>query len=470
MRWQVCEEREDEDERPSLTRLQDQCEDLQAQLSDLKQRSARFREPHSGGASPSSGPSKKQLEVSNERLRSLQRELKEVRSTLFETCAQTTSRSPSRKRKRESSPPSREGPHALFLMGLPGAGKSTVKRERMHPEDLDIEPDRFKSRHPKFSSCMGEETDEEVHRWSVRRAAEAFEDALAAPRKPSLVFDSSGSNAPWLGRRVRMAKNAGYKTELLWVDVPVEIALLRNRDRAIKGRWCPENVIMDKAHLMEGSFQELSREADTAERLQNWSKTGGELEAALEDLYFYPAPRTRPVSLRPGEEGYGEAPLGARSPSPSASSRRTIRIGPWKRNDEVTERKNARLAWMDSTYRGNREKFVLEEVLGGREVLVEPNKFPYHLPPGIEHWTIWRRQEMGHEELCEYIEGWLRAREPHNVIAWNYDDNRGRRTIDVWHVHIYFQGKDGQPPSFCKGSKSDRPQEVTKKGRSPCSV
>lgn len=358
-------------------------------------------------------------------------------------------------------------------MGLPGAGKTTVKRRRLHRRDVDIEPDAFKCRHPRYSHDMGEETDDEVHRWSVWRAAESFENVLASRRKPNLVFDSSGSNARWLGRKIALARRAGYTTELLWVDVPEEIALLRNRDRAARGsRWCPENVIMDKAKVLPDSFKELCKEVDSAERMQNWSERGGERPSAELDLYLYPAPRTRPPSLRPGESGYGEAPPGARSPSPTPSSMRNIRIGPWKRCDAVARRKSARLAYLDRTYNGNRERFVLERVLRRRDVLIEPNKFPYMLPPDIEHWTFWSRRDFNHRELCEYVEAWLDARKPHNVVAWNYDDNRGRRTIDVWHVHIYFQGKGGKPPTIGRMGDDKKQMSPAKHstGRSPCSV
>ncbi|CAJ1412336.1 unnamed protein product [Effrenium voratum] len=145
--------------------------------------------------------------------------------------------------------------------------------------------------------------------------------------------------------------------------------------------------------------------------MKNWSEGSGELEEAKEDLYFYPAPRTRPPALRPGMKHYGEAPDGARPPSPSATSRRKLRIGPWKRNDEVTRKKNARLMWMDRTYKGDREHYVDKHVLGSRDVLLERNRFPYQLPPGAEHWTIWSRKAMDHEELCSYVEepGWTRG-------------------------------------------------------------
>jgi len=355
------------------------------------------------------------------------------------------------------------GRRVLFLMGLPGAGKTTVKRQRLFADDVDIEPDSIKRRHHRFSEDMGEETDEEVHRWSVRRAVDEFEDAVRSRRRQNIVFDSSGSNASWLRHRIDLARRKGYVTELLWVDVPVEISLLRNRNRGFQhnrcGQFCPEKIILSKADVLERSFEELSRVVDVAERMKNWSEGSGELEEAKEDLYFYPAPRTRPPALRPGMKHYGEAPDGARPPSPSATSRRKLRIGPWKRNDEVTRKKNARLMWMDRTYKGDREHYVDKHVLGSRDVLLERNRFPYQLPPGAEHWTIWSRKAMDHEELCSYVEAWLDARQPHQVVSWNYDDNRGRRTINIWHVHVYFQGRGGQPPLLTCPSSLRRKRE-----------
>jgi len=332
---------------------------------------------------------------------------------------------------------------------------------------LDIEPDSFKRRHPRFSDRMGDETDDEVHRWSVRRSVDAFEEALMSRRRPNLVYDSSGSNARWLRRRIQSARDAGYTTELLWVDVPVAIALFRNRQRASR-QWCPEKVIMDKSEVIPVSFEELRREVDSSERLQNWTEGGSEIRTAEDDIYFYPAPRNHAPSLRPGDRAYGEPPAGARSPSRRPGSRRTVRIGPWKRNDAVMTKKNARLSWMDRTFRGDRERFVMDNVLCGRETVVEPNKFPYALPPGLEHWIIWSRRSMGHTELYEFIEGWLNARKPHNVTAWNYDDNRGRRTIDIWHVHIYFGGAPEDTPLFKRISRG-RPASCLSSHRSPCS-
>ncbi|OLP98025.1 hypothetical protein AK812_SmicGene19574 [Symbiodinium microadriaticum] len=248
-----------------------------------------------------------------------------------------------------------------------------------------------------------------------------------------------------------------FFTELLWVDVP---------------------------------FEELSKIVDVAERMKNWTESSGELEEAKEDLrgdlkacveddpiascgcmlsgsilwkIYQWAYYTNnfeavigPLVMKKIEPKGNAAPDGARPPSPSAGSRRKLRIGPWKRDDTVTRRKNARLAYLDRRYKGDREYYVDKYVLGSRDVLLERNRFPYQLPPGAEHWTIWCRHEMGHQELCDYVEAWLDAREPHHVVSWNYDDNRGRRTINIWHVHIYFQGRGGLPPRLTCPSSLER--------------
>lgn len=340
-------------------------------------------------------------------------------------------------------------------MGLPGAGKTTLKRQRMRRGALNIEPDKLKSRHRRYSSDMSDETDLEVHRWSVRRAVEAFNNAISSKRRQDVVFDTSGSNSRWLRERIVSARRAGYYTELLWVNVPVEIALLRNRDRAAfdqRRTMVPESVILDKVKDILASYEKLRVEVDKAEQIDNWEEHGDEIQTALRDLYLYPAPRTRPPHLRPGDRKYGDGPDGARSPSRSKGSRRKVLVGPWKRNDETMARKNQRFDWMDRVYKGDRERFALEEVLGNCEINLEPNRYPYQMPPGIEHWTIWRRTRMAHEELCEYVESWLDAQKKwHNVISWNYDDNLGKKTINIWHVHVYFQGGNGQGPNLRRG-------------------
>eukprot|EP00746_Dinoflagellata_sp_MGD_P002804 gnl/MRDRNA2_/MRDRNA2_105480_c0_seq1.p1 gnl/MRDRNA2_/MRDRNA2_105480_c0~~gnl/MRDRNA2_/MRDRNA2_105480_c0_seq1.p1 ORF type:complete len:496 (-),score=48.02 gnl/MRDRNA2_/MRDRNA2_105480_c0_seq1:4-1392(-) len=353
-------------------------------------------------------------------------------------------------------------PRALFIIGLPGAGKTSVKQKKLRemPGAVDIEPDMIKKQHRKFRANMSDDTDDEVHRWSTRRSIDVLEDTVESRNRPDLIFDSSGSNSSWLSMRIETAKGQGYRIELLWVDVPVEIAILRNRDRAAlsrRGQWCPEHVIQDKAKKMARSFETLRTWADSVERLRNWDPNSGELEKAKTDLWVYPAPRTRAPSLRPCHEGYGDPPEGACPPSRRPGSIRTMRVGPWKRNDEVMRAKTARLAWMDRTYNGDRERYVLERVLRGKDIVMEPNRFPYHMPPDCEHWTIWAHNEMSHDRIVDFIEDWIKERWPDEYVTWNYDDNLGAKTISIWHIHIY----------FCRGRGHEAHPHIPKE-KAPC--
>ena len=113
----------------------------------------------------------------------------------------------------------------------------------------------------------------------IHKHNSCIEDALFSRRKRDLFFDSSGSNSRWLLDRIVAARTAGYSTRLLWINVPVEIALLRNRDRAAESRrtMVPESVIIDKVDDIVASFETLRKEVDRAERIDNWKKEGDEL-------------------------------------------------------------------------------------------------------------------------------------------------------------------------------------------------
>src|SRR5690606_10940866 len=61
-------------------------------------------------------------------------------------------------------------------------------------------------------------------------------------------------------------------------------------------------------------------------------------------------------------------------------------------------------------------------------------------PDGIEHWTLWSVKDLCHGEVCEFVEDWLATNFPH-VHRWNYDDNLGQRSIELFHVHVYIEMK-----------------------------
>jgi hypothetical protein len=120
----------------------------------------------------------------------------------------------------------------------------------------------------------------------------------------------------------------------------------------------------------------------------------------------------------------------------------------------------------------SRERLIMLTTLWKKDVAMEPNMFPYKVraqsvllicyflsdqisltgfvpfacvlwlqcPDGIEHWTLWSVRDMSHEEVCEYVEDWLAVNYPH-ARRWNYDDNLGQRSVELFHVHVYIETK-----------------------------
>ncbi|RHY19600.1 hypothetical protein DYB25_001745 [Aphanomyces astaci] len=103
-----------------------------------------------------------------------------------------------------------------------------------------------------------------------------------------------------------------------------------------------------------------------------------------------------------------------------------IQVGDWDHLDEL-----------DAKLDVSREEHIFGTTLLGRTSYMEPNMFPYDPPEGIEHWTLWSRLEMNHDDVKAYVESWIDTNAPH-VQAWNYDDNP-ERSINIFHVHVYLQ-------------------------------
>ena len=45
---------------------------------------------------------------------------------------------------------------------------------------------------------------------------------------------------------------------------------------------------------------------------------------------------------------------------------------------------------------------------------------------------------MTHIEICKFVNHWLLKNMPH-VKRWEYDDNSGDRSIDLFHVHVFIE-------------------------------
>jgi len=109
----------------------------------------------------------------------------------------------------------------------------------------------------------------------------------------------------------------------------------------------------------------------------------------------------------------------------------------WERSDDCKEAKWAHMDRLDRLG-ASRERLVLLTTLWEEDTVLEPNMFPYVTPSGIKHYTLWSVHDMTHNEICSFVEDWLLKHMP-QVRRWEYDDNSGDRSINLFHVHVFIE-------------------------------
>eukprot|EP01032_Pedospumella_encystans_P015944 gene15944-18211_t len=109
----------------------------------------------------------------------------------------------------------------------------------------------------------------------------------------------------------------------------------------------------------------------------------------------------------------------------------------WERTDHCKEAKLRHTDRIDHMC-GSRESLVLKTTLWKEDIVLEPNMFPYYTPYGVDHYTLWSVEDLTHEQIVSFVDRWLYRHMPH-VRRWQYDDNSGERSIDLFHVHVFIE-------------------------------
>lgn len=105
-----------------------------------------------------------------------------------------------------------------------------------------------------------------------------------------------------------------------------------------------------------------------------------------------------------------------------------------------------------------------------RDTLLERNMFPYDVPTDVEHWTLWSRKDLSESEMEEFVTMWAAENHPH-AVEWECDNNEGDRSIDWYHVHVFFRlgckdksGARRDPDSAYNGPCGSAPIEMATSG------
>lgn len=186
---------------------------------------------------------------------------------------------------------------AVFFIGPAASGKSFVKTKKYlrHLDFKEVDPDEIKKSHPDYDP----ENPFELHAWSKALAQGQLNEIMTDGSGSPVIVDGTGRNFLKVGKNIKLAEKNGYRTYLVYVYVPLEISIWRNRNRE---RFVPETVIMEQTAKISNSYKQLRSLVDKAKVIIQFGKP--EQKIALEDMEVYPPPQpSRPP--RPGDPDYG---------------------------------------------------------------------------------------------------------------------------------------------------------------------
>jgi len=136
---------------------------------------------------------------------------------------------------------------AIFMMGIPGSGKSHYVEENLK-DFLLLDCDKIKETLPGYNPL----NPAIVHQESKRLLEVEFKRAIQRDR--SFILDGTGTNTDKLLYRIDKAKEQGFYIVLIYIKVNLETALRRNKTRE---RRVSEEIIREKHKLIEYSYRAI---------------------------------------------------------------------------------------------------------------------------------------------------------------------------------------------------------------------
>lgn len=156
---------------------------------------------------------------------------------------------------------------AVFMLGLPGSGKTFyIQNNKELSYYRLVSADNIRINHPKYNP----KEPDAIHEECVKLAEKLVYEY--ANLEINFVMDGGGINNSYTARIISKVKELGYKTKVVFIDTPVEICCLRNRERHETGeRYVPISAIIDKSYKLRKSVEKLSEITDEFETVKYYS-------------------------------------------------------------------------------------------------------------------------------------------------------------------------------------------------------
>lgn len=231
-------------------------------------------------------------------------------------------------------------PQAMFLMGLPAAGKSTflknelhkhynVKRFKVNNSDSQVEQLQYeesKKHYAQFLGLLGDNSDFEQYKrdiayisndgdiithpitidwfdgnkthkdfyrdfykpyyatfFYIRNAAKELNKNILKQKiqnisgGDALLFDGTGANPNKIFKQIKLVKNKGFNVNIIFLDTPVELCILRDAYRGkTQGRTVGKKIIYSYVTRIKESFnlyKQNSTDIDTIKHFK-WIQEG----------------------------------------------------------------------------------------------------------------------------------------------------------------------------------------------------
>ena len=147
----------------------------------------------------------------------------------------------------------------IFMLGLPGSGKSSWVKEHLslNKNLFLVSADEIRLAHPKYDP----KNPELIHEECVGLAEMMVYDLICSC--DSFIMDGGGINNSYTKRIIEKCKTEGYYIKIVFINTPLDVCIQRNKQRISNGeRFVKSEFIIDKAYKLKKSINLLEQICD----------------------------------------------------------------------------------------------------------------------------------------------------------------------------------------------------------------